>query len=94
MSNSKFIKNCPLLKVETSLVIQLALKDRRTFEASKERKGLIEPEVICLMKFELKQSSSLWRKRVIARDSKHRSLRNQDVKFSDQQIANFGIVNC
>jgi uncharacterized protein (TIGR03643 family) len=67
-----------------SLVIRLAWEDRTTFEEIKERTGLVEREVIEIMRRELKPSSfALWRKRVGGRVTKHRKLLELRLKPSD-----------
>ena len=67
-----------------SLVIRLAWEDRTTFEEIKERTGLVEREVIEIMRRELKPSSfALWRKRVAGRVTKHRKLLERRLKPSD-----------
>ena len=66
-----------------SLVIRLAWEDRTTFEEIKERTGLVEREVIEIMRRELKPSSfALWRKRVGGRVTKHRKLLERRLKPS------------
>ena len=61
-----------------SLVIRLAWEDRTTFEEIAERTGLVESDVIAIMRRELKPSSfRLWRKRVSGRVTKHRQLLKQ-----------------
>ena len=61
-----------------SLVIRLAWEDRTTFEEIAERTGLVESDVIAIMRRELKPSSfRLWRKRVSGRVNKHRQLLKQ-----------------
>ena len=66
-----------------SLVIRLAWEDRTTFEEIKERTGLVEREVIEIMRRELKPSSfALWRKRVAGRVTKHRTLLERRLKPS------------
>lgn len=60
---------------DPSLIIRLAWEDRTTFEEIEERTGLTEPQVIAVMRRELKPSSfRLWRKRVSGRVTKHRKL--------------------
>lgn len=60
---------------DPSLIIRLAWEDRTTFEEIEERTGLTEPQVIAIMRRELKPSSfRLWRKRVSGRVTKHRKL--------------------
>ena len=54
-------------------VIWAAWADRITFEEIREKSGLIEAEVIKLMRRQLKPSSfRLWRKRVKNKSIKHR----------------------
>ena len=65
----------PLTPTQISNVIRLAWEDRTTFEAIRTRTGLVEHEVITIMRRELKPSSfRLWRKRVSGRVTKHRKL--------------------
>lgn len=60
---------------DPSYIIRLAWEDRTTFEEIEERTGLTEPQVIAIMRRELKPSSfRLWRKRVSGRVTKHRKL--------------------
>ena len=73
---------------DVSAVIQMAWEDRTTFETIYERVGLTEPEVIRLMRAELKPSSfRMWRTRMKGRATKHRALRSPDMKFDDRAIA-------
>ncbi len=61
-----------------SLIIRLAWHDRTSFEEIAKRTGLVESEVIGIMRRELKPSSfRLWRKRVSGRVTKHRRLLEQ-----------------
>lgn len=54
----------------------MAWEDRTPFEAIAETFGLTEPEVIAIMRGQIKPSSFLlWRKRVSGRKTKHRGLR-------------------
>tara|TARA_B100002051_G_C16110116_1_gene334862 strand:+ start:143 stop:439 length:297 start_codon:yes stop_codon:yes gene_type:complete len=54
-------------------VIWAAWADRITFEEIREKSGLVESEVIKLMRSQLKPSSfRLWRKRVKNKSIKHR----------------------
>ncbi|MBB5038362.1 TIGR03643 family protein [Prosthecobacter dejongeii] len=71
---------------DSSLIIRLAWEDRTTFEEIEERTGLTEPQVIAIMRRELKPSSfRLWRKRVSGRVTKHRKLfeNRQSVEKTD-----------
>lgn len=80
---------------DVSAVIQMAWEDRTTFETIYERVGLNEPEVIRLMRAELNASSfRLWRMRMKGRTTKHRALRNPEMKFDDQAIADHRRGNC
>lgn len=57
---------------EVDRIIEMAWEDRTPFEAIQFQFGLREPEVIALMRSELKSSSfKLWRKRVQGRATKH-----------------------
>jgi uncharacterized protein (TIGR03643 family) len=66
---------------ELSRIIRYAWEDRTTFEEIKERTGLVESQVIDIMRRELKPSSfRMWRKRVSGRVTKHRRLLEQRLK--------------
>lgn len=68
----------PLTPTQISNVIRLAWEDRTTFEEIQTRTGLVEHEVITIMRRELKPSSfRMWRKRVSGRVTKHRRLLEQ-----------------
>jgi uncharacterized protein (TIGR03643 family) len=80
---------------DKSAVVQMAWEDRTTFETIQERTGLSEADVIRLMRHELTPSSfKMWRKRMKGRVTKHRALRNPDMKFHDIQIADHRRANC
>ena len=56
----------------TSEIVALAWDDFASFDAIKAQTGLSEPEVIAIMRREMKPSSfRMWRKRVSGRASKH-----------------------
>ncbi|MGY5354321.1 TIGR03643 family protein [Wenyingzhuangia sp. IMCC45467] len=58
-------------------IIEMAWEDRTPFEALKLQFGLSEPEVIHMMRTEMKLSSfKMWRKRVTGRKTKHLKKRN------------------
>ncbi len=58
-------------------VVEMAWEDRTPFEAIQFQFGISEPEVIRLMRIELKPSSfRLWRKRVQGRATKHAQKRS------------------
>ena len=65
--------NAPALTdQELDRVIEMAWEDRTSFEAILYQFGLSEPEVIAVMRAELKPSSfRAWRKRVSGRRTKH-----------------------
>lgn len=57
---------------DISYIIEMAWDDDTPFDAIKLQTGLLEKDVIALMRRELKPSSyRLWRKRVTGRKSKH-----------------------
>jgi len=63
----------PVLDAETiNRVIEMAWEDRTPFEAIEFQFGLSEPQVIAIMRKEMKASSfRMWRKRVSGRQTKH-----------------------
>ena len=66
---------------QKSAIIRMAWEDRTTFDQIKKRTGLVEAEVIKLMRASLKRSSfRLWRKRVSGRVTKHGKLFQADRK--------------
>ena len=55
-------------------IIEMAWEDRTTFDAIKDQYGIGEPDVIKLMRKNLKRNSlKLWRERVSGRKTKHRA---------------------
>ena len=55
-------------------IIEMAWEDRTTFDAIKDQYGISEPDVIKLMRKNLKRNSfKLWRERVSGRKTKHRA---------------------
>lgn len=57
---------------EVSGIIRMAWEDRTSFEEIKKKTGLVEADVIKLMRREMKPSSyRMWRKRVSGRKTKH-----------------------
>ena len=53
-------------------IIEMAWEDRTPFEAIEFQFGLSEPQVIAVMRQQMKASSfKLWRKRVSGRQTKH-----------------------
>jgi uncharacterized protein (TIGR03643 family) len=65
---------------QLSRIIEMAWEDRTPFEAIQHLYGVTEPDLITLMRRELKSSSfRLWRERVSGRKTKHLKLRSPDV---------------
>ena len=61
------------MKYNVDEVIGMAWSDKISFEEIKKKTGLMEKEVISIMRKNLKKKSYvLWRKRVRGRISKHR----------------------
>ncbi len=61
-------------------IIQMAWEDRTPFEAIEMQFGLVEQDVILLMRRQLRRSSfERWRKRVSGRRTKHLALRDEAV---------------
>lgn len=67
-------------EAQVSRVIEMAWEDRTPFGAIEHSYGLTEPDVIKLMRQELKPSSfKLWRERVTNRATKHQAKRGFEV---------------
>jgi uncharacterized protein (TIGR03643 family) len=68
----------PELDSETiDRVLEMAWEDRTTFESIELQFSLTEPQVIALMRREMKASSfRMWRKRVTGRTTKHATRRD------------------
>ena len=96
MAYKKYSNNLSKLSYgDISAAIQMAWEDRTTFETIRERIGISESDVIKMMRTELKSGSfKLWRKRMKGRVTKHRALRNPNMKFDDQSIADHRRANC
>lgn len=72
--------NRVLDEAQVSRVIEMAWEDRTPFGAIEHGYGLSEPDVIKLMRQELKPSSfRLWRQRVSNRATKHEAKRSFEV---------------
>ena len=70
------MKTKELEESDISRVIEMAWEDRTPFEAITEQYKLSEPQVISLMRKQMKASSfRMWRKRVSGRKTKHLSQR-------------------
>jgi uncharacterized protein (TIGR03643 family) len=67
------MKKSPDLAPETvDRVIEMAWEDRTPFEAIELQFGLLEKDVIALMRCQMKPSSfKMWRERVTGRKTKH-----------------------
>lgn len=69
------VKETEATPAKVDQVIRMAWHDRTTFETIQSKTGLAESDVICLMRRNLKaRSFRLWRERVSARTTKHRTL--------------------
>jgi uncharacterized protein (TIGR03643 family) len=67
-----------LSEADLSRLIEMAWEDRTPFDAIGQNFGLSEPQVIAIMRRELKRPSfNLWRKRVTGRATKHLALRSK-----------------
>ena len=63
------------ISAEHSQIIEMAWCDDTSFDAIERQTGLIEKEVILIMRSYMKPSSfRMWRKRVSGRKSKHEKL--------------------
>ena len=66
-------------------IIEMAWEDRTPFSDIKEQFGLLEKEVISIMKDNLKRNSFIkWRKRVRGRPAKHR--KKTRAKYSNYEF--------
>lgn len=69
----------------------MAWEDRTPFEAIERQFGLSEPQVITLMRRELKLSSfRLWRVRVTGRNTKHATRRPAEMNDGGRHTACLG----
>lgn len=76
----KIIKKHNLSPRDIDRIVEMAWEDRTPFDAIKEQFGLLESEVIQLMRYEMKLSSwKMWRKRVQGRSTKHAQKRVSEV---------------
>jgi uncharacterized protein (TIGR03643 family) len=70
-------KQIELTNADIDRIIEMAWEDRTPFDAIKLQFGITEPEVIKLMRKNMKQSSfKMWRARVQGRATKHAQKRN------------------
>ena len=80
---------------DVAALIQMAWEDRTTFETIQERLGVSEAEVVQVMRAALAPGSfKRWRMRVRGRATKHRALRDPQMKFDDHAIADHRRANC
>ncbi len=69
-----------LTELQVDRIIEMAWEDRTPFDAIEVQFGLLEKEVIELMRKQMKRSSFLrWRKRMSGRTTKHQLLRNKEM---------------
>ena len=70
------------MKYSIDEVIGMAWSDKISFEEIKKKTGLMEKEVIAIMRKNLKKKSYVvWRKRVRGRISKHKKKTKYKLKF-------------
>lgn len=88
-------KRSSLTPGDVAALIQMAWEDRTTFETIQERLGVSEAEVIQVMRAALAPGSfKRWRMRVKGRVTKHRALRDPQMKFDDHAVADHRRANC
>lgn len=76
----KVIKKYELDEQDIDRIVNMAWEDRTPFEAIEAQFGLVEGEVIQLMKHQMRlQNWKKWRARVQGRKTKHRKLRETEV---------------
>ena len=76
----KLTKGRSLSEKDVDRIIQMAWEDRTTFEAIELQFGLKQPDVIRLMRKEMKPTSfKMWRARTKGRATKHQALRNNEI---------------
>jgi len=69
------------MKYHVDEVIGMAWSDKISFEEIKKKTGLMEKEIISIMRKNLKKKSYvIWRKRVRGRTSKHRKKTSSKLK--------------
>ena len=72
MGESKDSKRPELSDADISEIVELGWRDEVTFDDIKTQTGLLEKEVIQIMRSHMKPSSfRMWRKRVSGRSTKH-----------------------
>lgn len=79
-SVKKIYQKYELTDRDVDRIVEMAWEDRTPFDAIEAQFGVREPEVIRIMKDQMKLSSwKMWRKRVQGRPTKHSKLRNEEV---------------
>ena len=69
---------------DISYIIEMAWDDETSFDAIRAQTGLLEKEVIAIMRREMKPSSfRMWRKRVTGRKTKHAKNKESKIKTLD-----------
>ncbi|MEM1087219.1 MAG: TIGR03643 family protein [Pseudomonadota bacterium] len=69
---------------DISYIIEMAWDDETSFDAIRAQTGLLEKEVIAIMRREMKPSSfRMWRKRVTGRKTKHAKNKESKIKSLD-----------
>ncbi|MEL8056581.1 MAG: TIGR03643 family protein [Pseudomonadota bacterium] len=70
---------------DISYIIEMAWDDETSFDAIRAQTGLLEKEVIAIMRREMKPSSfRMWRKRVTGRKTKHAKNKESKIKSLDK----------
>lgn len=70
-----------MTEITTSEIIEMGWCDETSFDDIKAQTGLSEPQVIEIMRQNMKPSSfRMWRKRVSGRKSKHSKLSRHEVE--------------
>ena len=76
----KIAKKYELEVEDIDRIVEMAWEDRTPFDAIEEQFGVLEKDVIKLMRQEMKLSSwKMWRERVQGRSTKHAKKRVDDV---------------
>jgi uncharacterized protein (TIGR03643 family) len=75
-----------LTAIDIDRIVEMAWEDRTSFDTIYDQFGVSEPEVIQIMRQEMKRSSFLmWRKRVSGRQTKHaKTSKSQRFRCSEQ----------
>lgn len=69
-----------LTESQIDRIIEMAWEDRTPFDAIEVQFGMLEKDVIELMRKQMKRSGFLlWRKRMSGRTTKHQLLRNKEM---------------